>query len=264
MGDTQLNAAATDPVNGAPVTGTFTYNPAAGNVLRAGMGQTLHVDFVPSDTTKYSAASKDVTINVLVPAPTINYIIVPLDPIPVSTPITTSAGVTYLGSLDTLIAEWNWGDGSTSKSQISSNFETSHVYNSPGIYTVTFTITDAEGRSETKEALDYVVVYDPQGGYVTGGGWINSPAGAYVPDNTLAGKATFGFVSKYEKGATVPTGKTEFQFKVADLNFHSESYDWLVVAGSQAKYKGTGTINGEGNYGFMLSAVDGARLISSG
>lgn len=43
---------------------------------------------------------------------------------------------------------------------------------------------------------------------------------------------------------------------MADLNFHSDSYDWLVVAGHKAKYKGIGTINGAGNYGFMISAID--------
>ncbi len=42
------------------------------------------------------------------------------------------------------------------------------------------------------------------------------------------------------------------------MNFHSTSYQWLVIAGAKAKYKGAGTINGEGNYGFMLTAVDGA------
>jgi hypothetical protein len=32
-----------------------------------------------------------------------------------------------------------------------------------------------------------------------------------------------------------------------------------VVAGQdKAKYKGAGTINGEGNYGFMLTAIDGS------
>jgi hypothetical protein len=66
------------------------------------------------------------------------------------------------------------------------------------------------------------------------------------------------FVSKYKKGATEPTGNTEFQFKVADLNFKSSSYDWLVIAGAKAKFKGDGTINGAGNYGFMLTAMDGA------
>jgi len=31
------------------------------------------------------------------------------------------------------------------------------------------------------------------------------------------------------------SGNTEFQFKVADLNFKSTSYDWMVIAGSKAK-----------------------------
>ena len=55
----------------------------------------------------------------------------------------------------------------------------------------------------------------------------------------------------------MPTGETEFQFKVANLNFHSSSYEWLVIAGARAQYKGTGTINGSGNYGFLLTAIDG-------
>ena len=30
-----------------------------------------------------------------------------------------------------------------------------------------------------------------------------------------------------------------------------------MVAGARAQYKGSGTINGTGNYGFMLTAIDG-------
>jgi hypothetical protein len=101
------------------------------------------------------------------------------------------------------------------------------------------------------------VVYDPDGGFVTGGGWIASPAGAYAADPSVAGKATFGFVSKYRKGQTVPTGETQFQFRAAGMDFQSTAYDWLVVAGAKAQYKGTGTINGAGSYGFMLTAIDG-------
>jgi hypothetical protein len=103
-----------------------------------------------------------------------------------------------------------------------------------------------------------LVVYDPEGGFVTGGGWIDSPAGAYAVDPLLSGKANFGFVSKYKKGATVPTGQTEFVFQAGDLNFHSSSYQWLVVnqAGTNAQFKGVGTINGAGDYKFMLWAGD--------
>jgi hypothetical protein len=55
----------------------------------------------------------------------------------------------------------------------------------------------------------------------------------------------------------VSSGQTQFQFKAGDLNFHSTSYDWLVVAGPRAKYKGIGDINGGGHYRFMLTAIDG-------
>jgi hypothetical protein len=77
----------------------------------------------------------------------------------------------------------------------------------------------------------------------------------------LTGKATFGFVAKYKKGANAPDGQAEFQFQAGNLNFHSSSYDWLVVTGSDyARFKGTGTINGYGgdygDYKFMLWAGD--------
>ena len=120
------------------------------------------------------------------------------------------------------------------------------------MYTVEVTIDCTDNTAE----FQYAVVYDPSEGFVTGGGWIDSPAGAYTSDPTLTGPANFGFVSKYKKGQTIPTGNTEFQFKAGDLNFHSDSYDWLVIANHKAMYKGTGTINGVGNYGFMLSAID--------
>jgi hypothetical protein len=130
----------------------------------------------------------------------------------------------------------------------------------PGVYYLTVTATDRAGNFATTTIM--FVVYDPNGGFVTGGGWINSPAGSCKLNDgclTLSGKATFGFVSKYQKGAKVPTGNTEFQFQAGNLNFKASSYEWLVVSGSKAQYKGTGTINGQGNYGFLLTATDGGN-----
>jgi hypothetical protein len=128
-------------------------------------------------------------------------------------------------------------------------------YVATGVYTVTVTVEDEAGASDS--ASEFAVIYDPSSGFVTGGGWIDSPTSAYAADPNLTGKANFGFVSKYKKGADVPTGNTQFQFKVADLNFKSTSYQWLLIAGSKAKFKGDGTINGDGNYGFMLTGIDG-------
>lgn len=35
------------------------------------------------------------------------------------------------------------------------------------------------------------------------------------------------------------------------------AYEWLVVAGARAKFKGLGTIKGEGKYGLVLTAIGG-------
>jgi hypothetical protein len=102
-----------------------------------------------------------------------------------------------------------------------------------------------------------VVVYDPNGGYVTGGGWLNVGAGSYRPDLNVYGRANFGFNSQYKKNANVPTGETEFNFQVGNFNFHASVYQWLVVSGFKAQYKGTGTVNGAGSYDFTLTAYDG-------
>jgi hypothetical protein len=193
--------------------------------------------------------------------PVVGAIVAPQDPVQVGVVVNASTDFFDPGVLDTHTALWAWGDGTTSPGEVieengSGSVRGAHVYAAPGVYTVKVTVTDKDGGIG-EATYQYVVVYDPTGGFVTGGGWIESPAGAYVADPALTGKAVFGFVSKYQKGATVPTGQTEFQFKVANLNFHSDSYEWLVVAGARAKYKGTGTINGAGNYIFMLSAIDG-------
>jgi Calx-beta domain-containing protein len=113
---------------------------------------------------------------------------------------------------------------------------------------------------EGSEGTALVVVYDPSGGFVTGGGWIQSATGSCPGCPTgldVGGKASFGFVSKYQKGANVPSGNTEFQYQAGDLRFKATSFEWLVVSGSKAQIKGTGTINGVGNYKFKLWAVDG-------
>lgn len=110
-------------------------------------------------------------------------------------------------------------------------------------------------KSKKEGWSDYASIY--QYSFVTGGGWIDSPAGAYISDHSLAGRAGFGFVSKYRKGANVPSGQTEFQFEAGSFYFESETYNWLVVAGTRAQFKGTGAVNGVSGYSFLLTLTDG-------
>jgi hypothetical protein len=158
---------------------------------------------------------------------------------------------------------FDWDDNGVVDATVQANYgacSSAASYSTPGVYTVSVTVTDKDGGVSNELTYQYVVVYDPSAGFVTGGGWIDSPAGAYTADATLAGKATFGFVAKYRRGQSTPDGNTQFQFRAGDLNFHSTSYQWLVVAGANAKYRGVGTINGQGAYDFMVTARDGNLL----
>jgi hypothetical protein len=134
---------------------------------------------------------------------------------------------------------------------------------SPVADTICVRATDAAGNTSDGTACTSFVVYDPSAGFVTGGGWVTSPAGACENLDLCAdvhGKGTFGFVSKYAKGATVPSGNTEYVSHDGNFNFASSTYQWLAVnqGGTNAQFKGTGTINGQGSYQFMIWATEGS------
>ncbi|UCG68664.1 MAG: hypothetical protein JSV09_12790 [Thermoplasmata archaeon] len=201
------------------------------------------------------------TVEVLNADPSITDLLITLDPTPVGTSVDLSGTFTDPGILDTHTATIDWGDSTTSSGTViesdgSGTVTADHPYTTPGVYSITLTVEDLDGGSASS-TFQYVVVYDPTGQFITGGGQFDSPAGALISDPSITGKAGFGFVSKYQKGATVPGGNTQFRFHAGDISFHSSSYDWLVVTGSKGMFKGKGTINGEGNYGFMISAIDG-------
>ena len=182
------------------------------------------------------------------------------DPLPVGASLSASASFTDAAT-DSHTAMWTWGDGTpvdpgtVVEANGSGTAAGSHIFASAGVYPVTLTVMDDTGLKSNVNRN--VVVYDPSAGFVTGNGWIQSPPGAFKADPGAAGRATFAFVSRYQKGANIPTGTTEFRFHTADLNFHSNAYDWLVVGGARAQFKGTGTLNGIGGHRFMLTAVDG-------
>ncbi len=153
----------------------------------------------------------------------------------------------------------NWDDNNAvstgSATPYPSYFSGTHQYTAAGVYTINVCAKDNQGASGCAQV--WIVVYDPAAGFITGGGWINVNPGSYTADPTLSGRANFGFNSQYKKGATVPTGETEFNFQVGNFDFHSDAYNWLVVSGFKAQYKGTGTVNGVSGYDFTLTAYDG-------
>ncbi|HYI65339.1 MAG TPA: ExeM/NucH family extracellular endonuclease [Candidatus Limnocylindrales bacterium] len=82
---------------------------------------------------------------------------------------------------------------------------------------------------------------------VTGGGTVA----------TTAGRASFQLSAQYEGSSIVPSGETTFD--VPGVAFESTSVEWLVaeVDGSAAHYGGTGTVNGDAGYRFLVAVTDG-------
>ena len=174
--------------------------------------------------------------------------------------VTLTAAFADAGVDDVHTCTVDWDDGTgqqpgvVSESGGAGTCTLSHSFAQAGVYTAAAAISDGDGGAGRAAIL--VVVYDPTAGFVTGGGWFDSPPGAYTTGPALAGRVVVGFHSKYPGDAVAPTGTTELHLDLPALDFHSTSYEWLVVSGAKAQFKGVGRI-GSREYGFLLTAYDG-------
>jgi len=118
----------------------------------------------------------------------------------------------------------------------------------PALYRVEVTVASAPAV-----ATGFLVVYNPEGGFATGGGWI-------VPEddglNTYPNvRANFGFNAKYRQD--LPTGHIEFRYSDGYIDLMSTSIEQLVITGSNlAQFKGWARVNGEEGNWFFAKAVD--------
>ncbi len=134
---------------------------------------------------------------------------------------------------------------------------------SPGVYPVCVRARDAADNWSTPSCV-YLVVYDPSAGFATGGGWFVPGGNTSDPGDLLPGldgtsKANFGFVVRYQNGASAqPGGQLEFHYNVGKFHLHSTGMEWLVVTNNNwAKFSGTARIDGaSGNYPFRVDARD--------
>jgi hypothetical protein len=207
-------------------------------------------------------ATGTTAVSVVNVAPVITATNGPTDPVRLGAAAAVGATFTDPGTGDAHSCTFTWDDGQPATTVAapgtgSGSCSASHTYTAAGVYTVGVTVADGDGGTSTPAKYEFVVVFNPAGGFVTGAGAITSPPGAYAANPTATGRANFAFVSEYRKGATTPSGQTQFRFKAGDLVVDSETYQWLVVAGAKAQYKGTARVNGTAGYGFLLSATDG-------
>jgi hypothetical protein len=144
-----------------------------------------------------------------------------------------------------------------------------HVYRDQGgTLAVDLNLLDSGGNvlsTETRNDASDLIPAEVGGNFYAWFTHVAVDGGIAIDDHrlflrpTATGKANFGFVAKYQKKSNLPDGNTQFVFQAGGINFHSTSYDWLVInqGGSNAQFKGSGTINGAGDYRFMLWAGDG-------
>ncbi len=195
-------------------------------------------------------------------APTVAAFTVPTAPIaltggvatvPISTTFTDPGSDSHVATLDCGTGVSVQGNAPNGTAGGTCTFSTA------GVYTVRLTVLDDDGDSDTEVATGQVVVYVASTAWITGGGWIDSPAGAYTPAASVTGKLTFEFVARYQSSsASNPSGNSKFELSLGKLDFESSALDWLIVSGSGGRLQGSGTLNGAGDYGFSLLATDGA------
>lgn len=197
-------------------------------------------------------ASDDMTLRILA-APEITEITI--EPTPLGSPTTVTATFTDAdGGEHTAAIVWE--EGGTPESGVVNEAEMSvtgsHTYLAPGVYTVTVTVTDQNGGEASSTA--YAAVYDPEScNRVTGAGW-------FPDEQSTCGKAFFGFVVRQRAGSD-PVGRLRFRW---DGNrFRATEFDWLVISDDEnsAWFFGVGTINGMGEYYFMVEICDDSDSI---
>lgn len=135
-----------------------------------------------------------------------------------------------------------------------------YTFTTPGVYKIRLKVTDNTGQTSWVDTAGdveaIVVIYDPNGGYTIGGGYISTYPGSYPANLNKVGKLSFGFNSKYTN-ATNPKGETQVQFAMGGFEFNALNYDYLTISGARAQFRGFGKLNGESGYNFILTVIDG-------
>jgi len=132
------------------------------------------------------------------------------------------------------------------------------AFSTTGLHDFCVQGTDVAGNVGAANCV-VLAVFDPSGGFVTGGGGTNSPAGADANNPTGTGPVTFGFNVKYLPHDTTPSGDVEFHYDAGNIDFKSTGFDFLVVTSEpRAQVQGTGTINGTITCKFTIDAWSGS------
>ena len=99
---------------------------------------------------------------------------------------------------------------------------------------------------------------------VIGAGWMNSDAGSYAPNKFFCDKLFFEFHMMDRGLIHDPVGKVTIRYPKGNLTFKSNECNWLLIDDNTATLTGTGKINNQGNFGFLLitkNSPDKLRIV---
>ena len=108
--------------------------------------------------------------------------------------------------------------------------------------------TDGSNNLQTKYSVQQLISNSAQTGFVplTGG--------------EMTGELTIDIPSTAPNNVALEIeedGNTNFRFKAGDLSFKSVDYEYLVISGARARFKGRGKVNGGPDlYQFKITALD--------
>jgi hypothetical protein len=210
------------------------------------------------------SASSTVTVNNATPS--VGIITTSLNPVQVNVATSVSSNFTDPGVLDTHNAVWNWGDGTSSVATISEtngsgSITGTHTYTVAGVYEIILNVTDNDGGSST-QTFQYLSVYNPtpQGLFSAGQKFI-SPPGAFSQNPNATGNVLFGLSYKYQ--GDIPVGNRQFtmDFISGNFEFNATSVTSLIISNGLGTLRGSGTVNGQGTYTYLVVGKEGANTI---
>jgi len=263
--------------NTLPVTVTWAVtDPESGITSSTGCDPTTFTAPTVATTLTCSAtnganlsSSASVVIKIDTAPPVTSNALATPDPVIINTDVTITATVTDAGGSNVASAEFNVDGGpfddlaavdgafggSTENVSLTLPASATPLLQTPGVHNICIRGTDFAGNIGASQCVLFAV-YDPSGGFATGGGGNNSPAGADLANPTGSGPATFAFNPKYlPNNPTVPSGDLEYHYNAGNIIFKSTGWDFLVVTnGNRAQAQGTGTINGSTVCKFSLDA----------
>ena len=164
---------------------------------------------------KYDSETANLVVNNL--APVILSMTGPAGPQAIGTASTVSTTFTDVGTQDTHKCTFTWDDATpaTTVNATGGTCSANHTYAAAGVYSVTVTVKDDDTGSDTETFTTFIVIYDPNGGFVTGGGWINSPAERTLANPALDRQGQLRVRLEVQEGRHLPRAKPSSSSKPA-------------------------------------------------